>query len=133
MSNLRQLQLQLLADGQITEAEVDIIRHYAASDGRLDLDDVKFLITLRGEAQKVCPSFDDLFFTLLKQVILADQQVGPDEQYYLLKMLYSDGQLTNRERQFLTELRSELPYVTPEFESLCQTAFAAPATSWDVG
>jgi hypothetical protein len=132
MSQLRQLQSQLLVDGQITETEVDTLRQYVASDGRLDLDDVKFLVALRTEARSVCPAFDDLFFPLFKQAILEDHQVGQDEQYYLLKMLYSDGRVTDRERQLLAELRRELPSISPEFESLCATAFAAPSTHWDL-
>jgi hypothetical protein len=132
MSNLRELQSRLLADGAITEAEVDVIRDYVASDNRLDLDDIKFLIGLRTEARTVCSSFDNLFFPLFKHVVLEDQQVGQDEMYYLLKMLYSDGQITDRERDFLKELRGELEHITPQFESLYNTALAAPSINWDV-
>ena len=38
---------------------------------------------------------------------MEDQQVGQDEQYYLLRMLYSDGRVTDRERQFVAELQRE--------------------------
>ncbi|MHB8865095.1 MAG: tellurite resistance TerB family protein [Pirellulaceae bacterium] len=133
MTNLRQLHSQLLTDGRITLAEVDTIRDAIASDSRLDLEDVKFLVELRSEACSVCPEFDQLFFPILKQVLLEDGRIGLDEQYYLLKMLYADGHVTDRERQFLHELRGELPHVSREFEALCETAVAAPETDWDLG
>jgi len=61
-------------------------------------------------------------------VILADSRIGLDEQYYLLKMLYSDGHVRECEKQFLRELRREAQGITPEFEALCEEAFPRPAT-----
>jgi hypothetical protein len=133
MPRLHELRSQLLSDGRITEIEVDVIRQQIRRDGQLDLDDVKFLVELLGEAREVCPAFDDLFFPALKQVLLADGGIGHDEQFYLLKMLYSDGQIRESEKRFLRELRAEADHVSPEFEQLCQTAFAAHPTHWDVG
>ena len=133
MSGLYQLRAELLRDGRITADEVGVIRQYIESDGKLDLQDVKFLVELLSEAVDVCPEFDELFFPTLKEVILADGQIGSDEQFYLLKMLYSDGHIRENEKQFLVELRSQLKEVPPEFDQMCQTAFQAHATNWDVG
>jgi len=91
------------------------------------------LVGLLSEAHEVCPAFDELFFPALKEVILEDGRIGQDEQFYLLKMLYSDGHVRENEKQFLLELRDAAQEVTPEFEALCEEAFAAHPTNWDVG
>ena len=129
MSKLYQLRSELLKDGRITESEVEVIRDYIREDGRLDLDDVKFLVNLLCEARDVCTEFDVLFFPILKEVILEDGRIGQDEQFYLLKMLYSDEHVRESEKQFLRQLRKEATEVTPEFEALCDEALAAPTAN----
>ncbi len=133
MSNLYQLHSELLADNKITDNEVAIIRGYIEQDGKLDMNDVKFLVGLLSSAQEVCPAFDDLFFPVLKEVILADGKVGMDEHFYLLKMLYCDGHVRERERQFLLELRESADEFTPEFDALCDEILTVPTRGWDLG
>lgn len=133
MSTLHQELARALEDRRITPNEVERIRKYIAADGRLDLQDVQFLVELLSGADEVCTEFDELFFPVLKEVLLADGRVGLDEQFYLLKMLYSDGEIRESERQFLRELREEALEVSPEFEELCETAFGAASKNWDVG
>lgn len=130
MTGLQDLRDELLSDGRISEGEVDVLRDYLQRRGSLDMEDVKFLVELLAGAREVCPAFDDLFFPALKQVLLEDGRIGPDEQFYLLKMLYSDGVVRDSEKQFLRELRAEVRESSPEFEQLCETALAAPARGW---
>jgi hypothetical protein len=133
MPSLRALQDRLLQDRRITPDEVAIIRSEIEADGRLDLDDVRFLVELLTGAQEVCPEFDELFFPVLHDVFVADGQIGPDEQFYLLKMLYSDGEVRDIERAFLKQLRSEVKNPSPEFATLCDEALACQSTGWGVG
>ena len=133
MSRLRELQSTVLEDRRITRDEVDFIRDYIRHDGRLDLEDVKVLVELLSLAKEVCVEFDELFFPALKEVVLTDGHIGCDEQFYLLKMLYSDGHVRDSEREFLAELRREVTETTPEFDSLCETAARAKSKNWDVG
>jgi len=133
MGNLFQLKDQLLVDRRISDNEVDAIRAYINANGKLDLDDVKFLVTLLSEAREVSEGFDALFFPALKQVILADGCVGLDEQFYLMKMLYADGRIRESERRFLRELKGALKESTPEFEAMYETAMATEAQGWCVG
>ena len=119
MANLYQLRAQLLRDQRIMDDEVALIREYIERDGKLDLDDVRFLVDLLSDAREVCPAFDDLFFPILREVILADGRIGLDEHFYLLKMLYSNGQIRHRERQFLSELSAAVEQASPEFDALC--------------
>ncbi len=133
MTNLYQLHSELLADNKITDEDVAIIRGYIEQDGELDINDVKFLVGLVSSAREVCPAFDDLFFPILKEVILADGKIGMDEHFYLLKMLYADGHVRDRERQFLLELRESADEFTREFDALCDEVLTVPATDWSVG
>jgi len=133
MSRLHELRSTVLQNGKITPDEVDHIRDLIQADNRLDLEDVRVLVELLSDATEVCPEFDELFFPALKEVILADGKIGCDEQFYLLKMLYSDGHLRDCERKFLEELRREVVETTPEFEALCETAKKAKSKNWDLG
>jgi uncharacterized tellurite resistance protein B-like protein len=133
MGRLHELKTELLKDGKITDQEVAALRRYLGDQGSLDMGDVKFLVELLADAREVSPAFDDLFFPALKNVILADGRIGLDEQFYLLKMLYSDGNVRECERQFLRDLCREAKEITPELEPLCDEAFRAPATNWSVG
>ena len=133
MAGLSHLRPRLINNGRIGDAEVVHIRDHILEDGQLDINDVRFLVELLSEATDVCPAFDALFFPVLKDVILSDGRIGQDEQFYLLKMLYSDGNVRESEKQFLRELRDEATDAPPEFHELCETAFASEATNWDVG
>jgi hypothetical protein len=133
MGQLHELRSQLLRDRRISGDEVDVIREYIRQDGQLDLDDVKFLVDLLSDAVEVSPEFDRLFFPVLKEVVLRDGKIGQDEQFYLMKMLYSDGELRDSEREFLLQLQNEAQEITPQFQAMCDEALQAPRTGWDVG
>lgn len=133
MASLYQLHADLLSDDKITDNEVAVIRKYIEEDGQLDLTDVKFLVGLLSSAKEVCPAFDDLFFPVLKEVLLADGKITMDEHFYLLKMLYSDGHVRDSEREFLLDLRQQVDEVTPEFETLCDQILTVPSRGWSLG
>lgn len=131
MARLHQLLDKCLQDRKITEDEVLVISQYIKEDGKLDLDDVKFLVQLLSEADEVCPAFDELFFPVLKEVVLQDGKIDQGETFYLLKMLYSDGVIRKNELDFLRELRDEAKEVPAEFDEMLVIAAAAPARNWE--
>ena len=133
MANLYKLQSELLKDDKITSDEVDKIKAHIQQDGQLDYEDIKFLIPLVAEAKHVCREFDALFFPAMRQVLLADGKIGLDEQFQLLRMLYSDGKVRECEKRFLRDLYNSADEVTPEFTQLCETALECPVTDWAVG
>ncbi|HEY2411339.1 MAG TPA: hypothetical protein VGI40_03805 [Pirellulaceae bacterium] len=133
MSQFYQLLAQIQADGGITDDEIVPIRQQIEADGKLDIDDVKLLVELYCDSENRCPDFDELFFSTLEKVFLADGQITPSEEYYLLKMLYSDREIREPEREFLRKLRKQLPVRSASFESLFDTAMNSPATNWSVG
>jgi hypothetical protein len=117
MSQFYKLLSKIQADGGVTSDEVQPIREYLQADGSLDLDDVKILVELYCDADNRCPAFDELFFSVLEKVFLGDGQITPSEEFYLLKMLYSDREIREPEREL----------------ALFDTAMDAPATNWSVG
>jgi hypothetical protein len=133
MSGLHRLIAEIHEDGKITDAEVEVIREQVHRDGKLDLDDVQFLVNLLSDAREISPAFDELFFPVLKDAILSDGKIDRGEQFYLLKMLYSDGHVRESEKQFLEQLRRDACEVPPEFDQLLEEACKAPPTNWDVG
>jgi hypothetical protein len=133
MTSCYELISSALGDGNIDPSEVPLIREHLYRDGRLDMDDVKLLVELYCEAKDYCPAFEDLLFNVLEDVILEDGEIQPSEQFYLLKMVYSDRQIRAREREFLLKLRKSVKHTTPEFDALCEEALNAHPTDWDVG
>jgi hypothetical protein len=124
---------EALADQKIDDADMLGLEQALFEDGQLDLDDVKLLVELYCNARQRSPAFEELFFSVLENVFLADGDVQPSEQFYLLKMLYSDREITQAERDFLARLKEKASQRAPEFAALCETAFKAPSTNWCVG
>jgi hypothetical protein len=122
-----------LADGKIDDAEVPVIRDRLHEDGHLDMQDVRLLVELYCGATEYSSAFEDLFFSVLEEVFLADGEIQPSEQFYLLKLLYSDRKIRQREKEFLLTLRKRATHTTPEFEALCDEALHAHPTAWSVG
>lgn len=133
MSQFHQFLTTTLADRKIDDAEVELIREQLHRDGRLDLEDVKLLVELYCQTGQYSPAFEKLFFEVMEEAILADGEIRPSEEYYLLKMLYCDREIRPNEKQFLRDLARKAAHVPPEFAALCCEAFQAPATGWDVG
>ena len=133
MSGLCELRAELMCDGRITPNEVSKIKEYIVRDGRLDYADIKFLVRLMKDASSVCQEFDDMFFPCMRAVILEDGEVTMDEQYLLLQMLYSDGEVRESERRFVSELRRDARDVSPELHDLCETALSCEGREWSMG
>jgi hypothetical protein len=133
MSKFYKLLARIQADRGITEDEIQPIRQHLHDDCKLDLEDVKLLVELYCHAEKRCPGFDELFFEVLEKVLLADGQISPSEEFYLLKMIYSDREIREPEREFLRKLRKQSKTRSPSFEALFDTAMNAPAKNWSVG
>ncbi len=133
MASLYSIMEQVVADKKITEQEVAVIQQYIRQNGRLDLEDVRFLVQLLVDSREVCPAFDRLFFPILKEVLLADGRIQNDELFYLFKMVYGDGRVRNSEREFLLELRRECRETTAEFDAFCDQVLATPDSGWSLG
>jgi hypothetical protein len=133
MSSLHAFLSATLADRHIGDEELPLIRERLFADGELTLEDVKLLIELYCGSGEPSAAFSRLLFDVLEEVLLADGEISPSEQYYLLKLLYSDRVVRDAEREFLKKLRAGLIIRSPEFESLYQTAMQSPNRDWCVG
>src|SRR5262245_60694658 len=118
MSQLYKFLATIQADGGIYDDEVPSIREKLCEDGDLDADGVQLLIELYCETENRCPAFDHLFFSVLEKVLLADGKITPSDEYYLLKLRYSDREVREPEREFLRRLRKQLPERPASFEAL---------------
>ncbi|MCS7469266.1 hypothetical protein NZK35_21665 [Stieleria sp. ICT_E10.1] len=128
MAHLKQLKSELLSDGKLSSNEVARIRRYVEEDGALDFDDVAFLVQLLGEADEVCPEFDELFLPLMRHVLLKDGKIDLDEQAILVDMLVAGGAIRQSEIKLVRDLQIEATETTPGFEKLCQALMAIPAS-----
>ena len=127
MSQFHEFISNTLQDGRITEAEVPLIAAELQRDGKIDIEDVKLLVELYVSAREYCPSFERLFFEVFGKVILEDGELQPSEQYYLLKMLYSDRVVRVAEKQFLAKIRDQVSSIAPQFAELCDEAMETEA------
>lgn len=118
MADLNELKKRLLADGNIDDDEVALVRQELYADGTIDREEVEFLIAVRAEAKSVCPAFEALFFAALKQNVLTDGSIDADEAAWLRKTLFADGQVDENEKKFLQMLHTEARQVSPEFQKL---------------
>jgi hypothetical protein len=133
MPSYHEVVQHILADQKIDAGELRLLCEHVYRNGTPNLDDVRLLVELYTGVAKPSEAFEDFFYGVLKKVILADGEIQPGEQFYLLKVIYSDRIIRPRELAFLRELRREAKQVTPDFEQLCQQAFEAPATNWSAG
>jgi hypothetical protein len=133
MASYYEVVQHVLADRKIDDSELKLLSEHVYRKGPPNLDDVRLLVELYTGAPNLSEAFENFFYGVIKKVILADGEILPGEQFYLLKVIYSDRVIRPRELEFLRELRREAKSVTPEFETLCQQAFQSPATNWDAG
>ena len=133
MASYYEVVQHVLADRKIDDGELKLLCDHVYRKGTPNLEDVRLLVELYTGVPKLSEAFENFFYGVIKKVILADGEIQPGEQFYLLKVIYSDRVIRPRELEFLRELRREAKSVTPEFETLCQQAFQSPATNWDSG
>ena len=119
MANWRNLcKAALLADGQIDEREVNLIRKEFFADGRIDRTELEFLLEVRREAEAVVPSFQKLLFEAIRSVILSDGSIDAAEASWLRSWIFADGKVDADEKHWLKELKLLADKVCPEFMAL---------------
>ena len=104
-------------------------------DGKIDLEEINFLVSLRNLAQKkakakkeeVNPKFTALFFKAVKENVLADGKIDASEAGWLRGMLFADGKIDADERKFLEGVKKEAKETSPEFNRLYDECMARSA------
>lgn len=115
----------LLADGQIDDNEVKVLKKELYADGMIDKEEVEFLIDLRNAAQKkakgaeLSANFEKFFFKAVEDNVLEDGEISAEEAGWLRKMLYADGKIDANEKKFLGKLKKSATKTSPAFDALC--------------
>jgi hypothetical protein len=105
---------------------VKILKKELWADGKIDQDEVEFLIDLRNLAQKKAKaknkrlkaSFEKLFFKAVEQNVMADGTIDAEEARWLRAMLFADKKIDANEKKFLVRLKKAAKSTSPAFERL---------------
>jgi hypothetical protein len=118
MSELRQIDRDILATGKVEGQELEALRRRVYTGGKIDRQTADFLVELHKRVQHRTPAFEKFFYQVIKDYILADGRIDAEETAWLRQMLFADNKIDDQERKFLHELKGEAKHVSPEFEAL---------------
>ena len=118
MLDLQKLKVRVLADGTIDEDDVDFICDALLRERRMDKKVVQFLYSLRKEAQKTCPLFQQFFLDAVEFIVLLDGRIDTKEVAWMSQMLFADGKIDEHEMRFLWNLKRRAKWICPEFQVL---------------
>ena len=94
--------------------------------GRVGRPAADFLVELHKRVQHHNPSFEHLYYQVIKDHVLVDGRIDAEEAAWLRRMLLRDGTIKDEERKFLHELKGEAKGRSPEFEVLFAEAMKLP-------
>ena len=127
MADWKNLAINLvLADGEVDDAEVRVLRKELLADDVIDKAEVRFLIELRNQAQKkakskkieVNPRFENFFFKAIEMNVLKDGAIDAREANWLREMLFADNKIDDSEKKFLRALKKKATKTSPKFDAL---------------
>ena len=133
MADWRKVALSaFLADGVIDDTEVKVLKKELWADGKIDQDEVEFLIDLRNLAQKKAkakkkglkPKFEKLFFKAIEENVLADGTIDDEEARWLRAMLFAAKKIDANEKKFLARLKKGAKSTGPAFDKLYEECMA---------
>ena len=126
MTNLRQLEDTILANGRVESPELEVLRRELYAGGKIGRREADFLVELHKRVQRKTPAFEQFFYQAIKDHILADGRVDAEEAAWLRQLLFADGQLRDEERKLLHELKGEAGQLSREFEVLFEESMKQP-------
>jgi hypothetical protein len=133
MAEWRNLSMALImADGVIADDEIKILRKELLADGKIDKDEITFLVNLRNSAQKkakaknvaVNPKFEKFFADAVKNYLLADGVIDAREADWLRGVIFADKKVDASEKKLLTDLKKSARSVSPKFDKLYNECMA---------
>ncbi len=126
MTDFRQREQTILANGRVDGHELEALRQEVYVDGKIDRKAADFLVELHKRVQHMTPAFEHFFYQAIKHHILADGRIDAEEVAWLSRMLFADGKIKDEERKFLHELKGEAKQVGPEFQALFERGMKQP-------
>src|SRR5262245_27735191 len=118
MVNLPKLKMRVLVDNAIDEDDVDLICRELNRENKIDKQVIQFLLSLRKEAPRTCPLFEQFFFEAVEYYVLLDGCIDAKKVKWLRELLYADGKIDEHEMRFLWHLKRRAKSVCPEFQRL---------------
>src|SRR5262249_44381440 len=127
MADWRNMSMALiLADGEIADDEIRILRKELLADGKIDKDEMTYLGELRNTAQKkakakkvdVNAKFEKFFADAVKNYVLADGKIDDAEANWLRSVIFADKKVDAGEKKLLTDLKKSAKSVSPKFDKL---------------
>jgi hypothetical protein len=119
MADWRKLAMRaLLADNQIDDREVAILRKEFFADKRIDRAELDFLLEAKKKAKGTVPAFNKLLFEAVRTALLADGKITAEETAWLRSWILEDGKVDQAEIKLLMELRLLADHLCPEFNAL---------------
>jgi hypothetical protein len=127
MTDWRKLALTLtLSDGAIDDSEVKVLKQELFNGGKIDKEDVNFLVELRGTAQKkakskggrINPAFEKLFFQAVEVNVITKGKIDTPEARWLRTVLLADKRIDANKKRFLNKLKKSAKKTSPAFDKL---------------
>jgi hypothetical protein len=126
MPKLREIEKEILAAGKVDSQHLKALRACVYADGKVDRAEVDFLAELHKRVQHPNPAFEELFYTAVKDHVLADGRIDAEETAWLRRMLFANGKFHDEGRKFLHQLKGEAKQVSAEFEALFRESMKEP-------
>ncbi len=126
MVDLREIEQDIVATGKVDSLMLEVLRQRLYAEGKVGRREADFLAELHKRVQHRTPAFERFFYEAVKDHVLADGAVDPEEAAWLRRLLFADGKFKDEERRFLHELKGEARRVCPEFEALYQESMKRP-------
>ena len=133
MADWRKLALSaFLADGLIDALEIKILKKELYADGKIDDEEINFLLEMRSTYQKkakalkeeVTGEFENFFFKTVLDYVLVDEGVSPKMVEWLQSTLFKSKKASEREKQFLSQLKKKAKQPNPQLDKLVATLAA---------
>jgi hypothetical protein len=126
MQKLRQIEHDILANGRVDGDELEVLRRELYASGKIGRPEADFLVELHKRVQHKTPAFERFFYQAIKDHILKNGRIDPEEAAWLKRMLSADGKIDDEERKFLHELKGEAKQASHEFEVLFMESMKQP-------
>lgn len=126
MTNLRQVQNDVVANGRVEGEHLDVLRNELFVGGKIDRQAANILVELHKRVEHLTPDFERFYYSALKSHVLERGKIDAEMTEWLRAILSSDSWIRDEERKLLHELKGEATGVGPEFESFFHECMRRP-------
>jgi len=97
----------LLADGQISDEEITLLRKELYMDGKIDKSEMMFLIGLKNTAKKKSKEFVEFFYEAFKAYLLEDHVINAYKAELIRSVILADGKIDENGMRLLRDIQKE--------------------------